>query len=60
MAFTELASPHFTGRKLRELVLAFQRTAVEWVKEQPEEYQGNGVAAFVQQIELKSVERRTK
>jgi len=32
--------------------------AVEWVKEQPEEYQGNGVAAFVQQIELKPVEHR--
>jgi hypothetical protein len=49
-----------TGRKLRELVPAFQRMAVEWVKEQPEEYQGNGAVAFVQQIELKTVERRTE
>lgn len=51
-------SIRITGRKLRELVLAFQRMAVEWVKEQPEEYQGNGVATFVQQIELKPVEHR--
>jgi hypothetical protein len=47
-----------TGRKLREIVLAFQRMAVEWVKEQPEKYQGNEVSAFVHQIELKPVEHR--
>ena len=56
--FFNRQSVRITGKKLRELVMAFQRMAVEWVKEQPEEYQGNGVAAFVQQIELKPVEHR--
>jgi hypothetical protein len=45
-------SVRITGKKLRELVLAFQRMAVEWVKEQPEKYHSIGTCAFVEQIEL--------
>src|ERR1700722_20994187 len=51
--FFNRQSVRITGKKLRELVSAFQRIAVEWVKEQPEKYQGAGMSAFVQQIELK-------
>jgi hypothetical protein len=53
--FFNRQSVRITGKKLRELITAFQRMAVEWVKEQPEKYQGDEMSAFVQQIEVKSV-----
>ena len=43
-----------TGERLRELVLAFQRMAVEWVKEEPERFQVSGASneVFVDAIEI--------
>jgi hypothetical protein len=53
-------SASITGRQLRELGMALQRMTVEWVKEQPEQYQGDEPIVFVQKIELKSTERHAK
>jgi hypothetical protein len=36
--FFNRQSVRITGKKLKELVMAFQRMAVEWVKEQPERF----------------------
>ena len=43
-----------TGKRLRELALALQRTAVEWVREQPNRFQAidSGNGAFVESIQI--------
>jgi len=43
-----------TGKKLRELVSALQRMAVEWVKEQPKHFDcsGDSDGAWVESIQI--------
>ena len=43
-----------TGKKLQELVMAFQRMAVEWVKEQSEHFNsiGSSDGAWVERIQI--------
>jgi len=47
-------SVRITGKKLRELVSAFQRMAVEWVKECPERFTSSSGAdtAFIEDIQI--------
>ncbi len=47
-------SVRISGRKLRELVLTFQRMAVEWVKELPERFNSTGTpdGAWVEGIQI--------
>jgi len=45
--FFNRQSVHITGKKLKELVLVFQRMAVEWVKEQPERFNSTGISEGV-------------
>ena len=52
--FFNRQSVRITGKKLRELFSAFQRMAVEWVKEQSEHFDSIGTsdAAWVERIQV--------
>jgi hypothetical protein len=52
--FFNRQSVRITGKKLRELVSALQRMAVEWVKEQPEHFNsvGSSDGAWVERIQI--------
>ena len=52
--FFNRQSVRITGKKLRDLVSALQRMAVEWVKEQPEHFDplGTSDGAWVESIEI--------
>ena len=52
--FFNRQSVRITGKKLRELVSALQRMAVEWVKEKPDHFDSIGSAdgAWVDTIEI--------
>lgn len=52
--FFNRQSVRISGKKLRELVSALQRTAVEWVKEQSEHFDSIGTSdgAWVESIRL--------
>jgi hypothetical protein len=52
--FFNRQSVRITGKKLRQLVMAFQRMAVEWVKEQSERVSsiGNSDAMWVDGIQI--------
>src|ERR1700734_774764 len=54
MLFFNRQSVRITGKKLRELVMAFQGMAVEWVKEQSERFSsiGNSDATWVDGIQI--------
>jgi hypothetical protein len=52
--FFNRQSVRITGKKLRELVSALQRMAVEWVKEKPDHFDsvGNSDGAWVESIQI--------
>jgi hypothetical protein len=52
--FFNRQSVRITGKKLQELVMAFQRMAVEWVKEQSEHFNsvGSSDGAWVERIQV--------
>jgi hypothetical protein len=52
--FFNRQSVRITGKKLRELVSALQRMAVEWVKEQSEHFDSIGTSdgAWVESIQI--------
>ena len=52
--FFNRQSVRITGKKLGELVMAFQRMAVEWVKEQSENFNsiGSSDGAWIERIQI--------
>jgi hypothetical protein len=52
--FFNRQSVRITGKKLQELVMPFQRMAVEWVKEQSEHFNsvGSSDGAWVERIQI--------